>query len=119
MNSLAATAAFAAAIALSGIALAQHNHDHTGTAQTQGQSHRATGIVKSVNAAKGTVTIQHEPVLSLKWPAMTMAFKPVERKVLDELRPGREVNFEFEHAARITSSPRSPPVDPHQGRRTS
>lgn len=96
MKSLAATALFAASLALSGSALAQHNHDHAAPAQTQGQNHRAIGVVKSVNSAKGTVTIQHEPVVTLKWPAMTMAFKPVDRKVFDELKAGREVNFEFE-----------------------
>ena len=37
-------------------------------------AHPATGVVKSVDRAKGTVTLAHGPVKSLNWPAMTMPF---------------------------------------------
>ena len=40
-----------------------------------GQVHKATGKVTKVDAANGAVTIDHEPVPSMKWPAMSMAFK--------------------------------------------
>src|SRR5207244_8275707 len=36
--------------------------------------HKATGVVKAIDPSKGTVTLAHEPVKSLKWPAMTMGF---------------------------------------------
>lgn len=82
-------------------AFAQAPHDHQHAAQTppakaQAGSHRAVGIVKSVDAAKNKVMIRHEPVQSLKWPAMTMAFKVRDAKTLEVLKPGAQVNFEFQ-----------------------
>ena len=59
------------------------------------QAHRASGVVKSVNAEKGTVNIAHGPVDSLKWPPMTMSFNAQDRKLLENLRPGAKVEFEF------------------------
>lgn len=82
-------------------AFAQSGHDHSRGAapaeRTQNAiSHRALGLVKSVNAEKATAVIAHEPILSLKWPAMTMVFKTGDRALLRELKAGAEVNFEFE-----------------------
>ena len=57
--------------------------------------HRATGVVKSVDPAKGTVSIAHGPVASLSWPAMTMGFAAEDRKLLQNLKPGAKVEFEF------------------------
>jgi Cu/Ag efflux protein CusF len=86
-------------------AFAQSGHDHSRSAapaeRTQGTvSHRALGLVKSVNAEKATAVIAHEPVVSLKWPAMTMVFKTSDRALLQELKAGTEVNFEFEQRGR-------------------
>ena len=84
------------------IAMAQpaHDHDHGAPAEaspkSDAQGHRGVGVVKSVNAAKQTATIQHEAVQSLKWPAMTMAFKAQDAKTLEQLKPGANVRFEFE-----------------------
>jgi Cu(I)/Ag(I) efflux system protein CusF len=57
--------------------------------------HHATGVVKSVDAAKGTVSIAHGPVATLRWPAMTMAFAAEDTKLLQNLKPGAKVEFEF------------------------
>ena len=59
------------------------------------QSHQASGVVKSVDAGKGTVMLEHGPVASLKWPAMTMGFKAKDRKTLESLKPGQKIEFEF------------------------
>ena len=70
-------------------------------------AHRATGVVKSVDLAKGTVSIAHGPVATLRWPAMTMAFAAEDAKLLQNLKPGAKVEFEFvQHGSRyvITSS---------------
>lgn len=85
-------AAFSLAIASIGLAQPGHQHEPASSAQ----AHRALGMVKSVNAAKRTATIAHEPVLSLKWPAMTMSFKAKDKATFEQLKPGAEVNFEFE-----------------------
>ena len=57
--------------------------------------HQATGTVKKVDPAKGVVTLAHEPVKSLKWPAMTMGFTVKDKALLDKLQPGKKVEFEF------------------------
>ena len=60
------------------------------------QKHVAKGTVKSVDAKLGTVTLDHEPVKSLKWPAMTMAFKVQDRALIEKLVQGKKVEVDFE-----------------------
>ena len=57
--------------------------------------HPATGVVKKVDATKGTVTLAHEPIQSLKWPAMTMDFHVRDRASLATLKPGQKIEFEL------------------------
>lgn len=59
------------------------------------QSHSAKGVIKAVSTEKGSVTVAHEPVGSLGWPAMTMGFKPRDKKLLQTLKPGQSIEFEF------------------------
>ena len=63
--------------------------------KAEAHAHHASGVVKSVNADKGTVNIEHGPVASLNWPAMTMAFKAKDRKAVQALKPGQKIDFEF------------------------
>jgi Cu(I)/Ag(I) efflux system protein CusF len=58
-------------------------------------AHEATGMVTKVDAAKGKVTIRHDPVQSLNWPSMTMAFTVKDKKLLDKLAVDNKVGFEF------------------------
>ena len=83
-----------AALALVPLAHAQHGHDATAQAAVA-DSHHGSGVVKSVDTAKGTVTIAHGAIQTLKWPAMTMSFKAADKKVLETLRPGQKIDFEF------------------------
>lgn len=64
--------------------------------KAQAKSHHAVGKVKSVDAAKGTVTLDHEPVASMNWPAMTMTFKAKDKKMLEGVKPGQKVEIDFE-----------------------
>ena len=57
--------------------------------------HKATGIVTKVHAAKNRVTIRHEPVPSIKWPAMTMAFTVKDKALLERMPKGQKIDFEF------------------------
>ena len=57
--------------------------------------HKGTGVVKSVDARKGTVTLDHGPIKSLEWPAMTMSFLAKDKKMLEAIKPGAKVEFEF------------------------
>jgi Cu(I)/Ag(I) efflux system membrane fusion protein len=61
----------------------------------QGAGHQAEGTVDEVDLQAGTVSISHGPVASLKWPAMTMEFKPANGALLKDLKPGARVSFEF------------------------
>lgn len=67
-----------------------------GAKKAPGKSHHAAGKVKSVDAAKGTVTIEHGPVASMKWPAMTMTFKAKDKKMLEAVKPGQKIEIDFE-----------------------
>lgn len=58
-------------------------------------AHKTTGVVEKVDSAKGTVTLAHEPVKSLNWPAMTMSYTVKDKALLDKVKPGKKVEFEF------------------------
>jgi len=57
--------------------------------------HKATGVVKKVDIAKGEVTLAHGPVKDLKWPAMTMGFAVKDKALFDKLVVDKKVDFEF------------------------
>ena len=57
--------------------------------------HQADGVVEGIDASAGTVSVEHGPVASLKWPAMTMEFKVANESLLKDLKPGARVSFEF------------------------
>jgi Cu/Ag efflux protein CusF len=57
-------------------------------------SHHAVGMLDSIESG-GTIMVTHEPVASLKWPAMTMEFVPANPSLVDKLKPGTPIQFEF------------------------
>jgi len=57
--------------------------------------HKAVGVLNAVDQAAGTVTISHEPVASLKWPAMKMDFVLANPSLVSGLKPGTTVAIEF------------------------
>ena len=58
-------------------------------------AHTATGVVKKVDAKSGAVTLAHDPIKSLNWPAMTMGFTVKDKALLDKLAVDKKVEFEF------------------------
>jgi Cu(I)/Ag(I) efflux system protein CusF len=48
-----------------------------------------------VDPKAGTVTLAHDPVKSLKWPAMTMGFQVKDKTLLSKLAVDKKVEFEF------------------------
>jgi len=74
---------------------AEHQAPCAQTAAKQSPAHRASGVVKKTDAAKSAVTLAHDPVRELNWPAMTMAFKVKDKSVLDRLAVGKKVEFTF------------------------
>lgn len=67
----------------------------SGDKAAQGMSHKGVGLVKKVDAAGGKVTLQHEPVASAGWPAMTMAFTVKDKSALRKLQTEQKVEFDF------------------------
>jgi Cu(I)/Ag(I) efflux system periplasmic protein CusF len=89
-----------AAVALTSPAAAQHagHGDHAAPAAAAAQAPAAatvegTGVVRKIDAAGASVTIDHDPIRSLNWPAMTMAFKVPDKAVLEQMKVGAKVRF--------------------------
>lgn len=57
---------------------------------------QGVGVVKSVDATAGTVTLSHQPIAALRWPAMTMAFKVAKPELLKGLAVGAQVKFDLQ-----------------------
>ena len=65
-----------------------------------GETHKGNGIVKSVDTSKGTVSVSHGPIPSMKWSAMTMTFKAKDKAMLEKVKPGAKVEFSFEQSGK-------------------
>jgi Cu(I)/Ag(I) efflux system membrane fusion protein len=57
-------------------------------------THRGRGKVTAVDVGKGRIEIEHGPIGSLQWPAMTMEFRVRDREELAALRQGDTIEFE-------------------------
>ena len=54
----------------------------------------AEGKVTDIDPGAGTVTIEHGPVESIGWPAMTMTFE-ADAQILEQVSVGEGIAFEF------------------------
>jgi len=86
-------AAFIAVVAPAATA-ADHDAAHAQAPAKAATAH-GVGIVRKVDVADGKVTLQHEAIEELGWPAMTMSFKVADPKLLNGLAPGKKVRFAF------------------------
>ena len=59
----------------------------------QAAESRGMGVVQSVDAANGSLTIAHEPIAELGWPAMTMSFKVDRPALLEGVKAGEHIEF--------------------------
>lgn len=57
--------------------------------------HQGVGKLEGVDAADGTVTISHQPIADLHWPAMTMDFALANPALVGGIKPGASIRFEF------------------------
>jgi len=64
-------------------------------AKEQSAVHKASGTVTKVDREKSRVTIKHGAVATLDWPAMSMAFAVKDKALLENLQPGRNIEFQF------------------------
>jgi membrane fusion protein, copper/silver efflux system len=59
------------------------------------EMHKGRGTVSEVDAGKGRVELDHEPIPSLQWPGMSMGFVVEDRRQLAALKKGDAVEFEL------------------------
>jgi len=64
-------------------------------AEKKAQVHKGSGRITRVDPSKGTVTISHGPVPTIRWPSMTMTFGVKDKAMLDKVKPGANVEFGF------------------------
>jgi Cu/Ag efflux protein CusF len=87
-----------AALPLPWVAHAAENSghkDHAMPDSAPATAHAGKGVVKWVDAASGEIDLRHEPIPSLKWPAMTMTFKARNPELLKGLKEGDRVDFDI------------------------
>ena len=87
---IAVAAALLAGAAIPATAFAHQGHNHQAEAP---QTAEGTGVVRAINAQEGTVTLAHEPIPALGWPAMTMAFRAQSAGLLSGVSVGQRVHF--------------------------
>ena len=78
-------------LGVGGIALAGESHDHGAATATANIT--ATGTVKSVDATKGKLVIDHEPIPALNWPRMVMDFQLADKAMTEKVKVGEKINF--------------------------
>jgi len=88
-----------ASLLLTGAALADEGHDQHMKAQAQTEAQSSTfmavGMVQKADPANGFVTISHQAIPALKWPAMTMPFAVGDKELFSRLKAGEKVTFAF------------------------
>jgi Cu(I)/Ag(I) efflux system membrane fusion protein len=99
---LALALAFAPASGFLPAATAAHGGGHgdahgaSGAAPaTSDAIYTAKGMVVGMDGNAGTITIRHEPVPAVRWPAMTMSFRLEEPSVAEGVKQGDAVRFDF------------------------
>lgn len=56
------------------------------------------GTVTAVDATAGTVSLDHEPIAAISWPAMSMQFRVEDPADLQGIAVGDRVSFELKSA---------------------
>lgn len=60
------------------------------------------GTVTAIDAAAGTIALDHEPIAAISWPAMSMQFTAEDPAELQGIAVGDRVSFELKSAT-VTS----------------
>ena len=55
---------------------------------------KGTGVITEIYVKAGAITIKHQPIAALGWPAMTMSFKATPPSVLKGLKVGQKIGFD-------------------------
>lgn len=62
----------------------------------------SSGKIVAIDAAAGTVTLDHQAIPEVKWEAMSMAFTVTDPAMLKDLKVGDAVSFDLKSAAEPT-----------------
>lgn len=81
------------------------------------QTAQGKGVVEAVNQSKGTVTIKHQAITSIGWPAMTMTFKADPPSLLQSVKVGEKVNFTLQPAGMNSTVTAISPANETPGKR--
>ncbi len=57
------------------------------------ERHNGAGEVTNIDRDAGRIELKHGPIQSLGWPAMRMAFRVTDPKLLDGIETGQRVRF--------------------------
>lgn len=90
----ASTSVFADEHGMSHAAMQGMHHVEVGHASSV-QGHRAVGVLNSIDLQHHKINMTHGPVVSLKWPGMTMNFNIKDTSILKGIKPGQKVTFEI------------------------
>ncbi len=60
-----------------------------------GETHSGRAILREIDLMNNAVTLEHDPIASLKWPKMTMKFEVGDPALVKGLKPGANIDFEF------------------------
>ncbi|MGE3141756.1 MAG: copper-binding protein [Hyphomonadaceae bacterium] len=69
-------------------AFAHEHHQHAAPQAAEGE-----GVVRRIDMRAETITVAHEPIPALNWPAMVMAFPVQSRDMLTSVSVGARVHF--------------------------
>lgn len=83
-----------------------------GTHESKPADARGVGLVKATDAAKGTITLQHEAIAAIGWPAMTMTFKLASPDLLKGVKVGDRVRFSLHPAGMASTVTAIAPAQP-------
>ena len=93
MKNLIIATFFASALtAACGLAVAQSMNPKMPGMATAADA-QGVGVVKAIDATRGTITLQHQLIASIQWSAMTMAFKLASPDLLKNVTVGEAVQF--------------------------
>ncbi len=67
------------------------------TAANTAKRHQGEAKVEAIS--RDAITLSHDPIPSMKWPSMTMDFKPPDKGLPRNVQAGDRVTFEFYEAA--------------------
>lgn len=67
-------------------------------APTQAGPIVGVGTVTALDTTTGTVSLDHEPIAAISWPAMSMQFRVEDHAALQGIAVGDRVSFELKSA---------------------